>query len=181
MRRLVLAIVVVLLVAAVPASAQLQTAFPRERIGTSILATSGGGVVTGDTYATRSAVVAWSRRFNTLTLYLFWRRHVTCGTLLRAVQQPGHLIQVHVMSAPRVHVGRPMAGPEVAFLTVYRPPKPEHVAGLKNGARLAFASVNSYPGGVWRGRFDVPTRVYGDGKLYGYHGTFAAKFCELRK
>jgi hypothetical protein len=171
---------IVLLVAAVPASAHLQSAFPRERIGTSILATSGGGVVTGDDYATRTAVIAWSRRFNTLTLYLLWRRHVTCGTLLRVIEMPGHLIQVHVTSSPRVHVGRPMANPEAAFLTIYRAPKPEKVAGLKNGARLAFASVNSYPGGVWRGRFDVPTRIYGDGKLYGYHGTFAAKFCSLR-
>ena len=177
-RRLVLAVVAVLVLSAVPASAHLDSAFPRQRLGTSILATSGGGVVNGDTYATRTAVIAWSRKFNSLTLYLLWRRRVTCASLLRVIQMPGHLIQVHVTSTPRVHIGRPMAGPEVAFVTIYKK-KPEHVAGLKHGAQLTFTSVNSFPGGVFRGKFKVPTRIYGDGKLYGYNGTFAAKFCQV--
>ena len=181
MRRTVVSLVVVLLAVAVPASATVQSAFPRERVGTSILVTSGGGVVTGDKYVTHAAVVAWSRRWNTLTLYLLWRKHATCSTFLRVIQMPGHLIQVHVTSAPHVHVRRPMANPQVAFLTIYRDPsRPEHVSGLQHGARLVFRSVDSYPGGIWRGTLKVPTRVYGDGKVYGYNGTFAAKWCEVR-
>lgn len=180
-RRVVLALLIVLLAAAVPASAHLQQAFPRERVGTSLLVTSGGGVVTGDRYVTRAAVIAWSRKWNTLTLYLLWRRNVTCATFLRVADMPGHLIQVHVTSVPQVHVGRPVADPQVAFLTISRDPsRPERVAGLKHGAQLTFQSVDSYPGGVWRGVFKVPARVYGDGKLYGYNGSFAARFCELR-
>jgi hypothetical protein len=182
MRRLVLALLVVALAAAAPAAARIDRAFPRERLGMSLTVTAGGGVVAGHPYATRSAAVVWSRRWNTLTLYLFRRRKVSCRTLVQAVQVPGHLIQIHVASRPRVHITRPMAQPQVAFLTVYRDrSKPTHVAGLKRGARLVFDSVNSYPRGVWRGRFTLPTRVYGDGKIYGYRGTFAARFCQLKK
>lgn len=34
---------------------------------------------------------------------------------------------------------------------------------------------------VWHGVFTVPQRAYGDGKVYGYNGTFAAKWCDLRR
>jgi hypothetical protein len=181
-RRVVPAVVALAVATAAPAAARVEQAFPRERLGTSLLVTSGGGTVAGDTYVTRSAAVVWSRRWNALTLYLFWRRNVTCGALLRAVQQPGHLVQVHVASEPRVRVGKPMADSQVAFVTIYRNPStPEHIAGLKRGAQLTFESVDSYPGGVWRGRFTLPTRMYGDGKVYGYDGTFAAKFCETSR
>src|SRR5436309_10597145 len=96
MRRVVPAVVVLPVVAAAPAAARVEQAFPRERLGASLLVTTGGGTVAGDTYVTRSAAVVWSRRWNTLTLYLLWRRNVTCGSLLRAIQLPGHLVQVHV-------------------------------------------------------------------------------------
>jgi hypothetical protein len=176
------ALVVILLVAAAPAAARIERAFPRERLGTSLVVTAGGGVVAGHPYRTRSAVVVWSRKWNTLTLYLFRRRKVNCRRLLRAVQVPGHLIQVHVASRPRVRVGRPTAHPQVAFVTVYRDPsRPEHVAGLQHGAKLIFGRVDTYPRGIWRGRFSLPTRVYGDGKIYGYRGTFAARFCQVRR
>ena len=73
-----------------------------------------------------------------------------------------------------------MGSAQVAFLTINRNPHvPTKVAGLKQGARLTFTSVDSYPGGVWRGVLKVATRRYGNGKVYGYNGTFAAKWCEL--
>lgn len=181
MRRAALGLTLLVLAGAVPAAAQVEKAFPRERRGTSVLVNSGGGWVAGDRYVTRAAVVAWSRKWNTLTLYLLWRRQVSCATFLHVIQMPGHLIQVHVSSVPRVPVGRAVGDPQVAFVTIYRNPStPEQVSGLKHGARLTFQSVDSYPGGVWRGVFSVPTRVYGDGKTYGYRGTFAARFCQLR-
>jgi hypothetical protein len=182
MRRLVLTLLVVTLVAAAPAAARIDRAFPRERLGMSLTVTSGGGVVAGHPYVTRSAAIVWSRRWNTLTLYLFRRTKFSCRTLLHAVQVPGHLIQIHVANSTRVHITRPMAQPEVAFLTVYKNrSKPTHVAGLRHGAKLIFESVNSYPHGIWRGRFTLPTRVYGDGLIYGYRGTFAARFCQVRR
>jgi hypothetical protein len=181
-RRVVPILAVLSLAAAAPAAARVERAFPRERLGGSLLVTSGRGVVAGHPYVTRSAAVVWNRTWNTLTLYLFRRRRVTCRRLMRAVQRPGHLIQVHVTSKPRVHVGRPMAHAQVAFLTIYRNrSKPEHVAGLRHGATLTFESVDSYPRGIWQGRFSLPTRVYGDGKVYGYHGTFAARFCQVKR
>jgi hypothetical protein len=182
MRRVVLGLLVLALAAAAPAAARIDRAFPRERLGMSLTVTSGGGVVAGHPYVTRSAAVVWSRRWNTLTLYLFRRKKVTCRGLVRAVQVPGHLIQIHVAGSPRVHITRPMARPQVAFLTVFKNRStPTHVAGLKHGARLVFDSVNSYPHGIWRGRFTLPTRVYGDGLIYGYRGTFAARFCQVRR
>lgn len=182
MRRLVPALLALTLVAAAPAAARMDRAFPRERLGMSLTVTSGGGVVAGHPYVTRSAAIVWSRRWNTLTLYLFRRRKVSCRTLQHAVQVPGHLIQIHVAGSPQVHITRPMAHPEVAFLTIYKNRStPTHVAGLKHGAKLIFESVNSYPHGIWRGRFALPTRVYGDGLIYGYRGTFAARFCQVRR
>ena len=182
-RRVVPAVlIVILLAAAAPAAARIERAFPRERLGSSLAVTAGGGVVAGHSYRARSALIVWSRKWNTLTLYLFRRRKVNCRRLLRAIQVPGHLIQVHVTNRPRVRVGRPMAHAEVAFVTVYRDPsKPEHVAGLRHGAKLTFQRVDSYPHGIWRGRFSLPTRVYGDGMIYGYRGTFAARFCQVRR
>jgi hypothetical protein len=41
--------------------------------------------------------------------------------------------------------------------------------------------MDSFPGGVWHGIFKVPQRYYGDGTLYGYNRTFAAKWCQLRR
>jgi hypothetical protein len=175
-------LVVILLAAAAPAPARIGPAVPRDRLGTSLVVTSGGGVVAGHPYRTRSAVIVWSRKWHTLTLYLIRRRKVNCRRLMRAVQVPGHLIQVHVTNKPRVRVGRPMAHPEVAFVTVYRDPsRPEHIAGLKHGAKLTFERVDSYPHGIWRGRFSLPTRVYGDDMIYGYRGSFAARFCQMKR
>jgi hypothetical protein len=176
------ATLVVLLAAAVPAYAEAQQTFPRLRLGVGNEPNSGGGVVAGDRYVTRTAVIAWNRKFGSLTLYLIWRRRVSCATLRRTITKPGHLIQVHVTDKPRAGIAQPVANPQVAFLTIYRNPAvPTHIAGLKNGAQLRFTRVDSYPGGVWHGTFKVPRRYYGDGKLYGYSGTFAAKWCQLRK
>jgi hypothetical protein len=182
MTRAALAVMVVgLAAAAVPASARVDAAFPRERMGAGALVTSGGGTVAGKPYATKSAVVVWSRKWNRLTLYLFWRRGVTCADVLHSADLPGNLVQVHVASVPRVQVGRPMAGTQVAFVTTFREQAntPARVAGLKNGAKLTFQSVDSYPHGIFTGWLSVPTRAYADGKVYGYSGTFAAKFCQL--
>jgi hypothetical protein len=32
---------------------------------------------------------------------------------------------------------------------------------------------------VWHGYFAVPKKVYANGELYGYSGTFAAKWCQV--
>ena len=174
------ALAALLLTSAAFAPTGAQKPFPRVRAGLGNQPISGGGFVAGDRLVTRGAVVAWNVHFGTLTLYLLPRARVTCRTLRLATQKPGHLIQVYVTSKPRVSVGRPVPDPQVAFLTIYRT-KPMHVAGLKQGAQLTFTRIDSYPGGVWHGMFSVPRRVYGDGQLYGYKGTFAAKWCQLRK
>ena len=179
MKKAGIAVLVLLLVAAVPAYAHVQKAFPRITSGLGNEPTAGGGVVAGDRYVTHAAVVVWNRKWNNLTLYLLWRRRVSCATLRRAFTKPGHLIQVHVASTPSVAVG-PVRDPQVAFLTIYRNPKtPEHVSGLRNGAQLTLTRIDSYPGGVWHGSFKVPQRIYGDGKVYGYNGTFAATWCQI--
>jgi hypothetical protein len=181
-RKVAFATLVALSVGAVSAAAGVEASFPRLRLGVGAERTTGGGVVEGDRYVTRAAVVAWNRKEGDLTLYLLWRRRVTCATLRRTITRPGHLIQVHVTDVPRVRVGRQTVDPQVAFLTIYRNPRvPTHIAGLRQGAQLTFTRVDSYPGGVWHGSFKVPRRVYGDGKLYGYSGTFAAKWCQLRR
>lgn len=172
------ALVALLLGSTSPASGRAQDVFPRLRAGVGAESISGGGVVAGSPFRTRAAVVAWSRHWGTLTLYLLARKSVTCRTLQASTERPGHLIQVYVTNEPHVPVGRPVSDPQVAFVTIY-PTKPMHVAGLKQGARLTFTRVDSYPGGVWHGIFKVPHRIYGDGELYGYSGTFAATWCQL--
>jgi hypothetical protein len=181
-RSIGIAVLAALVFAAVPASGAVEKTFPRLRIGIGAEPTTGGGVVAGDTFVTHAAVIAWNRRFDSLNLYLLPGKSVTCANLLRVSRKPGHVIQVYVTNRPRVNVGRPVANPQVAFVTVYRNPKiPMHVAGLKEGGRLTFTRLDTYPGGVWHGTFEVPRRQYGDGKVYGYNGTFAAKWCDLRR
>ena len=176
------AFVVLVLGSTASAAGQAEPAFPRVRAGVGNEPTAGGGFVAGDRYVTRTAVVAWDRHWGTLTLFLLSRASVNCQTLRTAAHKPGHLIQVYVTSKPKVTVGRRMSNPQVAFLTVDRNPDvPTHVAGLKSGAQLTFTRVDSYPGGVWHGIFKVPHNVYGDGMLYGYSGTFAARWCQLRR
>lgn len=161
---------------------QADRAFPRVRAGVGNEPTAGGGIVAGDRFVARTAVVAWNRHWGTLTLFLISRPSVTCATLRTVAHKPGHLIQVYVTSKPRVPVGRPVAAPQVAFVTVDPDPDvPAHVAGLKQGAKLVFTRLDSYPRGVWHGTFTVPRRVYGDGELYGYGGSFAARWCQLQR
>jgi hypothetical protein len=161
--------------------ASFDSTFPRIKLGSGKEPTSGGGVIAGSPYVTRSAVVAWNEHFGTLTLYLLRGRTVTCATFKRVITKPGHLIQVYVTNQPHVSVNQQVTDPQVAFLTIFKDPNiPTKVAGLKNGARLMFTRVNTYPRGVWHGVFKVPQGVYGDGKVYGYNGTFAAKWCDVR-
>jgi len=170
------------LAGAVPAAAQVQgTTFPRVRLGTGNQANTGGGVIAGDRYVTRNAAIVWNQKWHNLTLYLLWRKTINCSTLRKTITKPGHLVQVHVTDTSHVEIGRPMANPQVAFLTIFRNPAiPTRIAGLKHGGWLKFTRVDSFPGGVWHGVFRVPRRYYGDGRLYGYNGTFAARWCQIR-
>jgi hypothetical protein len=52
---------------------------------------------------------------------------------------------------------------------------------LKTGVRLVFTGIDSYPGGVWHGSLTIPTKKYANGLIYGYHGTFAARFCQVKR
>jgi acyl-CoA thioesterase len=153
--------------------------FPRLREGSGKQLTFGGGVVAGKPYVALTAVVIWSRRSNSLTLYLLRQRAVTCATLGKQTAKPGQLVEIHVTSKPHVPLGHRVSTAQVAFITVSRNPKvAPHVAGLRTGARLLFTRVDTYPGGVWHGIFKVPQRIYGDGNQYGYNGTFAARWCQ---
>jgi hypothetical protein len=68
------------------------------------------------------------------------------------------------------------------FLTYRRNPNaPIDAAGLTHGVKLVLTRINSYPGGVWHGTLSAPTKVYNDGKVYGYEGSFAAQWCDLRR
>jgi hypothetical protein len=181
-RKILFALLALLLVGAAPAHATIESKFPRVRIGIGDEPTAGGGVIAGDNFVARSAVIVWNSKWNNLRLYIFPRTGVTCSKLIRAVQKPGHVIQVFVTNQRHVAVEQPVTDPQVGFMTIFRNPKiPMHISGLKHGASLEFSRVDSYPGGVWHGTFKVPQRIYGNGRLYGYNGTFAAKFCQLHR
>jgi hypothetical protein len=95
--------------------------------------------------------------------------------------KPGHVIQVFVTKTPSIGVG-PVASPQVAFATYYRDAHhPPHVDGLKNGAKLTFTHIDTYPHGVWNGTFEVPLRSYANGRKYGYNGTFRASWCQVAR
>jgi hypothetical protein len=177
-----LATLVVLLAVTASAYGAVRTSFPALRLGSGNEPTAGGGVVAGDRYVARSAVVVWNRKWSNLTLYLFWRHGVDCGNLKRALTRPGHLIQIFVTHKPDVTIGLRLTDAQVTFETTYKDPNvPMSIAGLKHGAQLTFTRVDSHPHGVWHGRFTVPHRAYGDGKVYGYNGTFAANWCQVRR
>ena len=180
MRWVTLVALALVVVASSAVAANAEKVVPRFRDGVGNEPNSGGGVVDGVRYVPRTAIVAWNRHWGSLTLYLLPRRGVTCSTLRAATQKPGRRIQVYVTGKPRVTVGRPVSEPQVAFVTVH-PDKPMDVAAALHAARLTITRVDTYPGGVWHGTFDVPHRTYGNGKVYGYHGTFAAKWCQLRR
>jgi hypothetical protein len=155
-------------------------AFPKLRIGIGAEPTAGGGYMEDSPYHTRSAIVAWNRRHRDLTLYLIRAPSVNCRNFLRVATRPGHLIQALIKARPLArYIGRRLPNQTLQFIT-YFPNAPLHVSGLKQHVNLVLTGIDSYPGGVWHGRLDVPIKRYGDGKLYGYRGTFAARWCDRR-
>jgi len=179
-RWVALSVLAALVVASSAVGGTSGNTFPRIRAGVGNEPNAGGGIVDGDRFVPRTALVVWNMHWRSLTLYLLPRPNVTCGSLNTARQRPGHQIQVYVTGKPSVRVGRPVRDPQVALVTVYSE-KPMDVAAALHVARLTFTRVDTYPGGVWHGTFDMPHRTYGNGKVYGYHGTFAATWCQLRK
>lgn len=180
MRR-VLGVVVVLLALAGSAYAQ-DTAnlkpFPKLRFGIGTEPTTGGGYLANSPYHTRTAIIAWNRRHQDLTLYLIRAQSLNCRNFLRIATRPGNLIQALIKARPLIrYVNRRLPNQTLQFITYYKN-QPLHVSGLKQRVNLVFTSVDSYPGGVWHGRLDVPIKRYGDGMIYGYHGTFAARWCD---
>jgi hypothetical protein len=153
--------------------------FPALRYGIGSEPTWGGGTFGGVPYSTRRAVVAWNMKARTLTLYLLRQKHVTCSGLGRAITAPGLLVQALITARPLAHVvGHPIPDQTLQFV-LHRDGRAA-VGALKQGVRLVLTRVDSYPGGVWHGKLSVPKKVYADGKVYGYRGTFAAKWCQVR-
>jgi hypothetical protein len=155
--------------------------FPRERMGVGNERTAGGGIIAGTRFTPHSAVIAWSRKWSALTLYLLPQRGVTCAKLKHEAAKPGRLIQVSIPSRQRVKVNKPMIA-QAVFLSIPRDPtKPQQASGLKNGPKVTLTRVDTYPGGMWHGRFSVPQLAYDDGRTYAYNGTFAARWCDFPK
>jgi hypothetical protein len=181
MRRL-LAISVIGCVFAGAALASSTATFPRLQLGIGNESTAGGGMVAGAPYRTHSAFVAWNRRRKDLTLYLVRARGVDCRNLIKVARRPGNLIQAVIKARPLAnYVYHRLPDQTLQFVTHYADThRPLHDAGLRQGVKLVLTRVDSYPGGVWHGRLTVPTKVYGDGKVYGYRGTFAAGWCDLK-
>ena len=161
------------------AGAEPPKGFPALKYGIGVEPMWGGGTFAGEAYSPRTAVVAWSMKARTLTLYLLRERHVTCGGLGRAITAPGLLVQALITARPLAKVvARPIPSQTLQFVT-HREGR-VGVGALKEGVRLVLTRVDSHPGGVWHGRLSVPKKVYADGKLYGYRGTFAARWCQVR-
>lgn len=155
--------------------------FPRERMGVGNERTTGGGIIAGVRFTPHSALVVWNRKYNALTLYLLPRRGVTCSTLKREAARPGRLIQVNIPSGRKVRVNDPMSAHAVFLLIPRDPAKPQQGSGMRNGPKVVLSRVDTYTRGVWHGRFTVPQLAYGDGKVYAYNGTFAARWCQFAK
>ena len=153
--------------------------FPRLSYGVGNEPTSGGGYFASAPYVPRTAVVAWNVKARTLTLYLLRQQDVGCRRLRRTITAPGLLVQALITARPLAAVvGRPIPNQTLQFVTHRR--GRVGVGALKKGVRLVLTRVDSYPGGVWHGSLTLRTRVYADGRVYGYRGTFAARWCQLR-
>ena len=181
-RKLLLVAVATSALAAPVAPGAVQSAFPLQRAGVGSERTTGGGFIAGQPFVTRSSVVVWSRKWNSLTLYFLRQKNVNCKNVLRVAGLPGPVIQVSITNKPHIiAVTRPVAILGTIFVVIPRDPAaPQQASGLKFGPTLTLTRVDTHPQGVWHGRFIVPRRAYGDGKIYAYHGTFAAKWCQFR-
>ena len=155
--------------------------FPRERMGVGSERTTGGGMIAGVRFTPHSALVVWNRKYNALTLYLLPQRGVTCSKLKHEAARPGRLIQVSIPSGRKVKVNKPMIAHAVFLLIPHDPTKPQQGSGLRNGPKVALSRVDTYPGGVWHGRFTVPQLEYGDGRVYAYNGTLAGAVVHFPK
>src|SRR5436190_14570407 len=160
MRRVV-GVLIVLLAFAGSAYAQQSVKlrpFPKLRFGIGAEPTAGGGYLAGAPYNTRTAVIAWNRRHRDLTLYLIRAPSVNCRNFLRIATRPGNLIQALIKARPLTkYASRRLPNQTLQFITYYRN-QPLHVSGLKQHVNLVLTSVDSYPGGVWHGRLDVPVK-----------------------
>ena len=178
-RALVVCVAVLVVVGSAAAAGKPPKRFPALHYGIGVEPTWGGGTFAGEAYAPRAAVVAWSRKARTLTLYLLRQKHVTCSGLADAVTAPGVLVQALITARPLAHaIGKPIPNQTLQFVT-HREGR-VGVGALKEGVRLVLTRVDTRPAGVWHGKLSVPKKVYADGKLYGYRGTFAARWCQVR-
>ena len=177
-------VLLVLSGAAFAQDARAPRAFPKIRYGIGNEPTTGGGYFAGRPYRTRDAAIAWSRQQRSLTLYFLLKRGVKCSGLIKYItHRPGRLIQAYIKARPvKRLVGRPVPNQTIEFITY---PASHDVPlkdqGLKQGAKLVLTSIDSYPRGIWHGSLSIPTKPYANGLVYGYQGTFAAHWCDLRR
>jgi hypothetical protein len=177
--RILVAVVVVLaLASSALAAGQPPKRFPALRYGAGAEANWGGGTFAGIPYKPHQAVVAWNTKARTLTLYLLRQKHVTCLTLNQAITAPGLLVQALITARPLSRVvGHTIPNQTLQF--VLHQNGRVGVGAMKDGVQLVLTRVDTYRNGVWHGRLSVPKKIYADGKLYGYHGTFAARWCQV--
>src|SRR5205085_11141150 len=118
LRVVLVCIAALVLVGSAAAAGKPPKRFPALRYGTGTEPTWGGGTFAGEAYAPRQAVVAWSMKARTLTLYLLRQKHVTCSSLGDAITAPGVLVQALITARPLAHViAKPIPDQTLQFVT----------------------------------------------------------------
>lgn len=177
-RTLAVLVAVVAVAGSALAAQQPPKRFPALRYGSGNEPNWGGGTFAGIRYKPHQAVVAWNTKARTLTVYLLRQRHVTCASLNDAITAPGLLVQALITARPLKRVVGHAIPDQTLQFVLHRNGRVA-VGAMKNGVRLVLTRVDSHRNGIWHGRLSVPKKVYADGKLYGYRGTFAAKWCQV--
>jgi hypothetical protein len=178
-RTLVVFLAVLALAGSAVAAQQPPKRFPALRYGVGAEPNWGGGTFAGVRYKPHQAVVAWAMKARTLTLYLLRQKHVGCSSLDHAITAPGLLVQALITARPLSRVVGHVIPNQTLQFVLHRDGRVA-VGAMKQGVRLVLTRIDSHRGGVWHGRLSVPKKIYADGKLYGYRGTFAARWCQVR-
>ena len=154
--------------------------FPRERMGIGNERTTGGGIIAGTRFTPRSAVVVWKRKWSSLTLYLLAQKGVTCAKLKH--EAGGRAASSR--SASRAPHGSTSTSRRSRRPSSSRSPATRRSPSRRRASRTARRSPS--PGSTptlaacGTGGSRCRSLAYGDGRVYAYKGTFAARWCDFR-
>ena len=137
-------------------------------------------IFAGTAFVARSALVNYeigksccpAKSVGNVNVFVFERAGITCA-ILESAKSARFFSYTVETDGKRLPVGR---APSSAFFQQASFNIVGLTTGFQPGVSIMFTRIDTATGAVWHGRVTVPRQTYNK-KLYGFNGTFAARWC----